>query len=299
MFELSIITINYNGFALTCDMLNSVKTNLSGLSYECLVLDNGSTINEAVKLQTCFPEFSIFRSDTNLGFAGGNNYCIQRAKGSWLYFLNNDTLLLDNSVVNLIDYLNKHPEIGAASPKILFQHPADTIQFAGFTAMSKITLRNKGIGYLEPDRGQYDAPNKTHYLHGAAMMVSRTVLNQVGLLPEAYFLYYEEYDWSEAFLRNGFELWYLPLTTVIHREGQTVGANSTVKQYYMTRNRLLFAKRNRTGIEFAVFFLYFIFMVFIKDLLMNINKGQPNHAKAVVKGMVDFISHRYGKRSIH
>ncbi len=299
MIELSIITVNYNGLELTCDMLNSVKKNLTGLNYECLVLDNGSSINESIKLKSYFPEYVIFRSETNLGFAGGNNYCIQRAKGHYLFFLNNDTLLLDNSVKDLIDFLNQHPEIGASSPKILFQHPADTIQFAGYTAMSRITLRNKGIGYLEHDRGQYSSPTKTHYVHGAAMIVSRAALDRVGPLPETYFLYYEETDWSENFIRNGFELWYLPFATVIHREGQTVGANSKLKQYYMTRNRLLFAKRNRSRSEFAVFFLYFILFVCTKDMFLFLIKGQSSYVKATAKGMIDFIRHRYGARSIH
>lgn len=298
LFELSIITINYNGLALTCDFLNSVRTNLKGLHYECLVLDNGSSINEAVKLQLYFPEFTIFRSEANLGFAGGNNYCIQHAKGRYLYFLNNDTLLLDNSVTYLIDYLNQHPKIGACSPKILFQNPVGTIQFAGFTAMSTITLRNKGVGYLKPDKGQYDIPNQTHYLHGAAMMVRKSALDCVGPMPEAYFLYYEETDWSETFKRNGFELWYLPLTSIIHREGKTVGTNSLIKQYYMTRNRLLFAKRNRSRGQFTVFFLYFILFVCTKELFLFLIKGQTSHFKATAIGLIDFITHRYGTKPI-
>lgn len=298
MIELSIITINYNGLAVTTDLLNSIRDNLNGFDYECLVLDNGSKVDESVQLKESFPEYFIFRSEKNLGFAGGNNYCIQLAKGRYLYFINNDTLFVDDSVKLLINYLDLHPEIGASSPKIMFQNPVGTVQFAGFTSMSRITLRNKGIGYLKPDLGQFETPTLTHFLHGAAMMVSRTALEKSGLMPDVYFLYYEELDWSEAFKRNGFELWYLPVSTIIHREGQSVGSGSPLKQYYMTRNRLLFAKRNRNWFDFTVFAFYYLFIVCAKDMLTFLVKGQTRHVRAVFIGMIDFLIHRYGARYI-
>ncbi|MDD2560557.1 MAG: glycosyltransferase family 2 protein, partial [Bacteroidales bacterium] len=202
MPNLSIITVNYNGLEFTLELLSSIKKHLANYRYECLVLDNGSRENEAISLQKAFPEYSIFRSERNLGFAGGNNLCLTRARGRYLYFLNNDTLLSDNTAIKLIDYMDRHPEIGACSPKILFYQPEGVLQFSGITAMSRVTLRNKGLGYLKADLGQFDNPQPTHYLHGAAMMVSKTALAKVGPLPEEYFLYYEETDWSEAFKRH-------------------------------------------------------------------------------------------------
>lgn len=299
MIDLSIITINYNGLTLTIDLLESIRRNLAGMDYECLVLDNGSDKNEAIPLQKAFPEYTVLRSDTNLGFAGGNNVCLKQAKGRYFYLINNDTLLTDKSVKNLIDYLDLHPAIGGCSPKIYFEHPAGWLQFAGFTAMSTLTLRNKSIGYLEPDKGQYDKPCPTHYLHGAAMMVNRAAYEKVGPLPEDYFLYYEETDWSEAFKRNGFELWYLPLTTIVHRESQTIGSGSPLKQYYMTRNRLLFAKCNRNKLDFMVFTLYYLLLACSKDLLMFLVKGKKQHARAIAKGLIDFYKKRYGAQSVH
>jgi len=76
MIDLSIITVNYNGLAVTVDMLNSVEKYLKGCRYECIVLDNGSRENEAIPLQKAFPTYTILRSEVNLGFAGGNNRCL-------------------------------------------------------------------------------------------------------------------------------------------------------------------------------------------------------------------------------
>lgn len=297
MIDLSIITVNYNGLAVTVDMLNSVEKHLKGCRYECIVLDNGSRENEAIPLQKAFPTYTILRSEVNLGFAGGNNRCLEHASGRYLYFLNNDTLLMDDTVMNLINYLDQHPEIGACSPKIRYFQPADTLQFAGITAMSRVTLRNKGLGFGVPDRGQFETPQPTHYLHGAAMMVSRAALEIVGPLPEVYFLYYEETDWSEAFKRHGFELWYLPLTTVIHKEGQSTGSGSPLKHYYLTRNRLLFAKRNRNKTDFTLFALYFLFISCTKDLCLFTLKRKFQHAKAILDACRDFFAGHYGQRA--
>ncbi len=296
MLDLSIIIVNYNGLKYTLELLSGIKKHLAACSYECLVLDNGSRENEAIPLQKAFPEYHILRSETNLGFAGGNNRCLEQARGRYLYLLNNDTLLSDDGVSKLMDYMDRHPEIGACSPKILFYEPKGVIQFSGFTSMSRITLRNKGLGYLQEDRGQFNSPQPTHYLHGAAMMVSRTAFEKVGPMPEEYFLYYEEIDWCESFKRRGFELWYLPLSEVIHREGQSTGSGSPLKKYYLTRNRLLFARRNRNKRDFFIFALYFLFLASFKDIVLFLLKGKSRHAKAVLEGCRDFFLKRYGPK---
>ncbi|MDD3272783.1 MAG: glycosyltransferase family 2 protein [Bacteroidales bacterium] len=296
MVSLSVITINFNGVNHTLEMLKSLRHNITGYSFECIVLDNGSANDESVLLKREFPEFDIFRSDINLGFAGGNNLCIARAKGKYLLFINNDTIFQDNSIVDLISFMDHHSNIGACSPKILFNDPPDTIQFAGFTDISRFTLRNSAKGFMEKDNGQYDIPEKTFFLHGAAMIFRRDVIDIVGPMPEEYFLYYEEMDWSESVKRAGFELWYIPISKVIHKESSSIGAESPQKKYYITRNRLLFAKRNRKRGAFIIFFIYFLLIACTKDIIIAILKGRINIVFSIICGCVDFINSKYGKR---
>lgn len=94
------------------------------------------------------------------------------------------------------------------------------------------------------------------YLHGAAMLIKREVVNRVGPMPEIYFLYYEELDWCTAMTRAGYVLWYEPLCTVFHKESQSTGQQSPLRIFYLTRNRLLYSWRNFTGMRCSLSILY-------------------------------------------
>ena len=215
-------------------------------SIEVIVVDNASTQDEATIIEQRYPQVTVIRSKENLGFAGGNNLGIQASHGKYLFFINNDTLLSPQTsdIRHLINRLESSPKIGMVCPKIKFAWGNNPIQYAGYTPLSKITLRNSAIGCGEEDHGQYDTANPTPYAHGAAMMVKREVIDKVGMMPECYFLYYEELDWSMMIRRAGYDIWYEPASTIYHKESQSTGQNSPLKSYYMTRNRLLFAKRN-------------------------------------------------------
>ena len=109
------------------------------------------------------------------------------------------------------------------------------------------------------------------------------------MMPECYFLYYEELDWSMMIRRAGYEIWYEPSCTIFHKESQTTGQQSPLKTYYITRNRLLFAQRNINGSERYLTYLYIIGVVAVRDILKYYCKGQVNMAKAVMTGIKDFI----------
>ena len=285
---LSIITINYNGLKDTCELIDTLP--LNDKIIEVIVVDNASTQDEAIEIEKRYPQVKVIRSDKNLGFAGGNNLGIQAAHGKYLFFLNNDTLLPQPSSLSLlINRLASSDQIGMVCPKIKFSWGDHRIQYAGYTPLSKITLRNKSIGFGEQDNGQYDTPHPTPYAHGAAMMVKREIIEKVGMMPECYFLYYEELDWSMMIRRAGYEIWYEPACTIFHKESQTTGQQSPLKTYYITRNRLLFAQRNIDGSEKYLTYIYLICIVAVRDVLKYLCKGQNNMAKAVMKGIKDFF----------
>ena len=234
--ELSIITVNYNGVDDTCELIDSIPFNDK---MEVIVVDNASTIDEASIIQQRFPHIIVIRSDNNLGFAGGNNLGIKAAKGKYLFFVNNDTIFKDFRVNALIARLESSPHIAMVCPKIRFAWGNHPIQYAGYTPLSPVTIRNQSIGFGEEDNRQYETPHQTPYAHGAAMMVKREIIEKVGLMPEDYFLYYEEIDWSMMFTRAGYEIWYDPACTIYHKESQSTGQESPLRTYYITRNRLL------------------------------------------------------------
>lgn len=295
-YELSIITVNYNGLEDTCALIDTIP--FDEFSLEVIVVDNGSEANEADAIAFRYPRVKTIRSDKNLGFAGGNNLGIKAARGRLLYFLNNDTLLYTGEKKGirgeelfrpLIERINYRPEIGMVCPKIRFAWDDCPIQFAGYTPLSKITIRNHAIGFGEKDHGQYDTPHSTPYAHGAAMMVKREAIEKAGLMPECYFLYYEEYDWSIAIRRCGYEIWYEPASTVYHKESKSTGRMSPLKTFYITRNRLLLVKRNVKETIKYISYCYLIGVVGLRDIIKYLITGHLSLIGATTRGIYNFI----------
>ena len=287
--KLSIITINYNGLKDTCELLDTLP--LEDNSLEVIVVDNASKEDEASIIEQRYPTVTVIRSPQNFGFAGGNNLGIKAAHGEYLFFLNNDTVLRHQTsdIRPLIDRLESSDKIGAVCPKIRFSWEHHPIQYAGYTPLSPITMRNHAIGFGEDDHGQYDTPYPTPYAHGAAMMVKREVIDKAGLMPECYFLYYEELDWSMMIRRAGYDIWYEPACTIYHKESQTTGQASALRTYYVTRNRLLFVRRNNRSLTRYVTYLYLIIVVAGKDLLKHLLQRRTDLAKATIRGILHFV----------
>lgn len=284
MAEVSIITVNYNGFADTCELIESLRK-YETYPYELIVVDNGSTKDESILIKQLYPDIKTIRSDENLGFAGGNNLGIEYASTGFCLFLNNDVIIDRPFLKPMIQLLASRETIGVVSPKIKFTAIGHPIQFAGYTSLSGITLRNKLIGFMEEDRGQYEKSAPTPYAHGAAMMVRREVIEKAGRMPELFFLYYEELDWCEQITRCGYEIWYEPQSLVYHKESASTGQNSPLRTFYLTRNRLLYARRNRKGVERYLSLLYQSGVVFPRDVLKYVLQRRVDLLLAVCQGV--------------
>jgi hypothetical protein len=191
----------------------------------------------------------------------------------------------------LVERLESNPKIGMVCPKIHFTWGDNLIQFAGYTPLSRITLRNHSIGFNESDYGQYDTAHSTPYGHGAAMMVRREVIDKAGMMPTCFFLYYEELDWSMMIRRAGYDIWYEPASTIYHKESQTTGQTSPLRTYYITRNRLLLVKRNSPFPWRYLSYLYLIFIADMKEIVKDLLKRRYDLAKATLRGIWHFIKH--------
>ena len=271
----------------TCELIDSIPFNNE---MEVIVVDNASKEDEASTISERYPQVKVIRSSNNLGFAGGNNLGIKEAKGKYILLINNDTYFKDFNIASLIERLESSEAIGIVCPKLRFAWDNNPIQYAGYTPLSPITMRNQAIGFGENDLGQYDTARPTPYAHGAAMLIKREAINKVGLMPECFFLYYEELDWSMMFTRAGYEIWYDPTCTVFHKESQTTGQNSPLRTYYITRNRLLIVKRNYKGINKYLSYIYLIGIVAPRDIIKFTLQGRLDLVKAVYRGIKTFNS---------
>ncbi len=288
---ISIITLNYNQTDVTCDFLESTKS-LTYRNFEILVCDMDSKVDPTSQIEKGnYPQTRLLLAGKNLGFAGGNNWGMRQAKGDYIFIVNNDTEVTPDLLEQLLEPFRQDPAIGVTCPKIKYFDAPDTIQYAGFEKMNPFTGRTTTIGNYEIDQGQHDTPFSTYGAHGCAMMVKREVIEKVGMFPELFFLYYEEWDWSTRIRKAGYKIWYTPSAVIYHKESMSVGKDNPMKVYYHTRNRILYMRRNGNFFQKICFSVFFALFTFPKNSLLYLVKGQREHLKNFLKGTFWNLSH--------
>jgi len=282
----SIVSVNYGQTSLTLETIRSLIA-ITYPNFEILIVDNGSPQSCKSAVNAEFPKVKVIESVKNLGFAGGNNLGIKEAHGKYLLFINNDTEVEPDFLEPMVKLAESDLQIGMISPKLkfYFSENKNIIQWAGSSGLSLLTVRGQSRGDFEVDNGQYDEVMPTQLIHGAAMLVPMEAIRKVGLLPDIYFLYYEELDWAEAIKRAGYKLYYQGQSTVYHKESMSVGKNSPLKTYYMTRGRLIFTRRNRSGLKLLLAILFFAFLTIPKNLLLMMKNKEWKLAGAFLQGI--------------
>jgi GT2 family glycosyltransferase len=282
----SVISLNWNSTQVTCDFLRSIKPASTYKNIEVIVVDNDSVEDPTKAFKEAYPEVNVIRSGSNLGFAGGNNLGIRAAKGDYLFIVNNDTEFTPGLIEGLLEIFEKYPDAGMASPKFHYFFHKGTIEYAGYENVNVFTGRNGMIGCREKDEGQYDEVRTTHYVHGGAMMVPKKVIEEVGGIPEQFFLYYEEFDWSVQIKKKGYKIYYQPQSLIYHKESMTIGKSSPLKTFYLTRNRILFMRRNMPFLNLMVFLSYFVAFTIPKNTAYYLFKGEKKHLRSFWKGIM-------------
>lgn len=288
----SVIAINWNTPEVTCDFLRSINTYGTYSNLEVIIVDNGSKEDHSASFKAIYPKAKIILTGKNLGFSGGNNVGIQASKGEYVFLVNNDTEFTPGLIEGLLEIFDKFPDAGMVSPKFHYFFAKGTIEYAGYEPVNIFTGRNGMVGCREKEAGQYNEIKVTNYSHGGAMFLPRKVINEVGLMPELFFLYYEEFDWSEQIKRKGYKIYYQPKSLIYHKESMTTGKSSPLKTFYLTRNRILFMHRNMGLFNFVVFLTYFVFLTIPKNTITYMLRGQKEHLRSFWKGIMWHFNHK-------
>ncbi len=289
----SIITVNFNHPEVTVELLKSLQK-ITYPNIEIIVVDNASQDSPA-SITLAFPDIIFIQNKENLGFAGGNNIGVNSAKGKYILFINNDTEVLSDFLEPLVSKCENNAFIGGVSPKIKFYFQPNAIQYCGQAPMNPYTMRSFGYGYGALDNGQFDTDSVTNFLHGAAMLIPLSVIKEVGMMTECYFLYYEELDWCTRIKKAGYKLWYVHNSTILHKESISTGKLTPFKTYFMNRSRILYLRRNLFGIPFLISILFQVFIAIPKNIFVFALKNDKGHLKAYIKAIYWHLSHLFSK----
>lgn len=295
--NIAVIVLNYKGVRNTIDCIDSViaSSPKKEASLEIIVVENGSNDGSREKLRE-LKNIKLIESTKNLGYSGGNNLGIVyalKANADFILILNNDVFIDKDAISHLIKATDKADII---SPKIYFakgfefhktRYKKDELGKVIWYAGGQIDWKNiigSHIGVDEVDNGQYDSKRGIDFATGACILVKREVFEKIGLFDEKYFLYLEDMDFCVRAKRAGFKIIYEPSAILWHKNAASAGGSgSKLQDYYITRNRLLFAfKFAKLKTKLAV----------LKQVFLDSSNYIKRHA------LVDFITYQLGKSKI-
>jgi GT2 family glycosyltransferase len=249
--DLSIIIINYKTKDLTLQTLASVfKADPPAGKMEVFLIDNHSQDETPAVVKQQFPQVKQILSSTNLGFAGGNNLGLRQAKGRYVLLLNSDTVIQPDTLTTMIKYMDANPQVGLATCRVeLSNRQVDPASHRGFPTPWASLTYYLGLEKLFPHvklfsqyhQGWKDL-NRVHEIDspvGAFFFLRKSALNQVGLLDEAFFMYGEDIDLAFRIKKSGWQVMYVPLTTITHLKGAS-GINSTDKSKKIITTKAFF-----------------------------------------------------------
>jgi GT2 family glycosyltransferase len=240
---ITAVVLTWNGRADTLTCLRS----LDGVHVVCV--DNGSTDGTAEAVAREQPAVELIQNRTNLGFAAGNNVGIRRAveRGAdWVLLLNNDAVAEPGLVAALEGAAATRPDAGALACKVVFAERPDTVEYAGARFRLLLGYRGRQRGYGQRDAPRFSRLSDVGWATGAAMAVSRTAIDRVGLLDERLFAYVEDVDWCLRIRHAGFGIVFVPDARVRHRGATSFGGRASPGAlYYHARNTLAVCERHR------------------------------------------------------
>lgn len=225
--DLSIVIVSWNVADLLDNCLKSILAHPPLGSYEILVVDNASKDQSVKILQERFPQVRLILNDENVGFAAANNQAMQAAQGRYILLLNPDTIVFDGTFQYLVDFLDQHPQAGAAGS--LYQNPDGSLQPSAFpfpTVSRELWRllhldRLHAYGTYAMQRWSLETPREVDSLQGASLMLRRAALDETGLLDTGYFMYTEEIDLCYRLRQKGWLLYWVPRSRIIHYGGQS------------------------------------------------------------------------------
>ncbi len=275
--DVSIIIVNYKTTDLILNCLKSIYSVVKDVSFEVIIVDNDSNDNYKNRIMDEYPDVLCISLAENVGFGRANNEGIRGAKGRNFFFLNPDTILLNDALTILSDYLDTHKNVGACGGNLYDENLSPSLSYRRI--LPSIVWEINDLLYQVPEKIFYrnnrrfnetGKPMKVAYITGADLMVKRETLIEVGLFSPSFFMYYEETDLCYRIKLRGFDIVSIPDAKIQHLEGKSFKQNNgSVNEHkisIMEKSRLNFYRRN-----YSVFYCWivnFIYKMFLYSRIL-------------------------------
>ncbi len=259
--DLSIIIVNFRTYELTKQTINSILSKKHSINYEIILVDNASNDNSIEKIEQGFKEkinknlVKIIKNDQNLGFSKANNIGIKIAKGEYILTLNSDTVIVEDCLDRCIEHIKKNSNIGALGCKVLLPDgKLDKPCKRGFPTPKASLFYMLKLDKLFPNKRKFGEYNLTYLsendinevdsLVGAFMIIPRTVIDEVGMFDEDFFMYGEDIDWCYRIKQVGYKIIYYPKSEIIHYKGSSAKKKRFKTIYEFHRAMYLFYNKH-------------------------------------------------------
>lgn len=305
MLDVSVIIVNFNTRDLIKNCITSIKKYTKSISYEIIVVDNNSSDDSLEMLGDEFHDVKTISSSKNGGFAYANNLGMDVATGRYILLLNSDTIFIQDIFKKMVAYMDTNKWIGILGPKLLNQDLTHQTSIAAFPTffrefvhifelkkilnvkiIKKLFVRygskigsNDIAQYMKNFQG-IEEPEKVQVLVGAAMLIRRSVIDDIGGLDERYFMYYEEMDFCYQALKAGWPCVYYPSTEIIHLIGQSSKKVSNFTFFERYKSMILYFRKNYgKTVEILVRINLIIGLTFrvIRDSIKQLFKRSKNY----------------------
>jgi len=287
--DLSVIIVNWNVKELLRECLNSIQGQFGDLNGEVIVVDSASSDGSQAMVKEEFPWVRLIANDENLGYPRGNNLGITASSGRHVLILNPDTVLLNNTLPVMVDYLNNHIDVGVVGPQLL--NPDGSVQSSRrrFPTLLTGLFESTWLEPLVPDSllSRYyvldlpdDEENDVDWVTGACMMVPRRILDHVGLFDEAYFMYSEELDLCRRVCVAGWRIVYLPEAQVVHHVGKSSEQAVTARHVNFQQAKLRYFRKHHGRLAAGTLRL-FLLANYAWQIALEGTKGLLGHKRAL------------------
>ena len=259
---LSVVIVNYNVKYYLEQCLESVRRASQGLQVEVFVVDNLSTDGSVPYLRERFPDVTFIENNENVGFARANNQAIRQSRGEYVLLLNPDTILCEDTLRRFVDFMDAHPEAGAAGAYMLHADgtfapesrrglPTPFVAFCKMSGLTRLFPKSRLFGRYYMGYLDVNEVNRIEAISGACMMLRREALDRVGLLDEDFFMYGEDIDLSYRILQGGYHNYFLPVR-MLHYKGESTVKNSYRYVYTFYQAMRLFFRKHYSHYSWVI-----------------------------------------------